>query len=78
MQERMPTSYANVMKLTSRSNLSGEALYRVTMDTVLSYQLNYDMTFPELNYVPMLVQYAKELCLPGMFKQLGVDAFEGG
>ncbi|KAH0600579.1 hypothetical protein MHUMG1_01577 [Metarhizium humberi] len=64
IQERMPSSYANVMKLCSRSGLNGEDLYRTVIDTVLSYRLNYDMTFPELNYVPMAVQYAKHLCLP--------------
>lgn len=62
----MPSSYANVMKLCSRSGLNGEDLYRTVIDTVLSYRLNYDMTFPELNYVPMAVQYAKHLCLPGL------------
>ncbi|KID90740.1 forms a complex with the other RRN protein RRN6 and RRN11 [Metarhizium guizhouense ARSEF 977] len=64
IQERMPSSYANVMKLCSRSGLNGEDLYRTVIDTVLSYRLNYGMTFPELNYVPMAVQYAKHLCLP--------------
>ncbi|KAF5133636.1 RNA polymerase I-specific transcription initiation factor rrn7 [Metarhizium anisopliae] len=44
IQERMPSSYANVMKLCSRSGLNGEDLYRTVIDTVLSYRLNYDMT----------------------------------
>lgn len=62
----MPSAYANVMRLASRSGLSGEELHRTVMDNILSYKSNYDMTFPELNYIPMLIEYTKELCLPRM------------
>ncbi|KHN97881.1 Ubiquitin subgroup [Metarhizium album ARSEF 1941] len=64
MQERMPSPYANAMRLCSRSGLNGEGLYQTVMDTVLSFRLNYNMMFPELNYVPVIVKYAEQLCLP--------------
>ncbi|KAG6005857.1 hypothetical protein E4U21_007565 [Claviceps maximensis] len=64
MQKRMPTMYANALKLPWATGLRGCDLYRSVMDTAISYQLNYEMTFPEMNYFPMLVQYTKELALP--------------
>lgn len=64
MQKRMPSSFANLLKLPSAVGLRGYDLYQTVMNTVLSYKLNYQMTFPEMNYFPMLVQYAKELALP--------------
>lgn len=64
MQERMPSPYATVLKTSSCSGLRGEVLYQTAIDLVLSYKVNYDMTFPELNFIPMLVQFAKELALP--------------
>ncbi|RDA86124.1 hypothetical protein CP532_1174 [Ophiocordyceps camponoti-leonardi (nom. inval.)] len=45
-------------------SLTGGELSRTVMSLVLSYHLNYAMTFPELRWVPLLVQYAKSLALP--------------
>ncbi|KAG6007726.1 hypothetical protein E4U43_000267 [Claviceps pusilla] len=64
MQKRMPTMYANALRLPWTMGLRGYDLYRSVMDTAISYKLNYEMTFPEMNYYPMLVQYTKELALP--------------
>ncbi|OAA44404.1 Ubiquitin subgroup [Metarhizium rileyi] len=64
IQERLPTPYANAMKLCFRTGLGGEDLHRTVMVAVLSYRLNYEVTFPELNCAPMMVQYARQLCLP--------------
>lgn len=61
----MPTMYANALRLPWAMGLRGYDLYRSVMDTAISYKLNYEMTFPEMNYYPMLVQYTKELALPG-------------
>jgi RNA polymerase I-specific transcription initiation factor RRN7 len=65
MQERMPSPYVRAIQLASRSGLRGEDLHSTVMDLVLSYKLNYEMTFPLLNHVPMIVEYTRELCLPG-------------
>ncbi|KAG5983834.1 hypothetical protein E4U55_006984 [Claviceps digitariae] len=64
MQKRLPTIYANALRRPYSMGLKGYDLYRSVMDTAISYTLNYEMTFPEMNYFPMLVQYAKELALP--------------
>ncbi|KAG5931485.1 hypothetical protein E4U53_001747 [Claviceps sorghi] len=64
IQKRMPTAYANALRLPLATGLRGYDLYRSVMDTAISYTLNYEMTFPEMNYLPMLVHYTKELALP--------------
>lgn len=61
----MPSPYVKVLKSPLRSGLGGQDLYRTAMDLVVSYRLNYDMVFPEVNFVSLLVQYAQALALPG-------------
>jgi hypothetical protein len=65
MQDRMPSNYTKVLKLPLRSPLGGSELYSTVMDLVISYHLNYGMTLPDMNHIPMLMQYAKLLALPG-------------
>ncbi|KAJ6444244.1 eukaryotic translation initiation factor 5A [Purpureocillium lavendulum] len=62
MQDRMPSAYVKVFKL--RSGLSGADLYKTVMDLVLSYQVNYGLVFPEVNFVSAFLHYAKALALP--------------
>lgn len=66
MQDRMPLAYVKLLKMPLRSSLRGEELYETIVDLAMSYKLNYDMRLPELNYLPVLVECAKELVLPGM------------
>ncbi|KAG6075050.1 hypothetical protein E4U15_005838 [Claviceps sp. LM218 group G6] len=64
MQKRMPSAYAKALKLPLAGGLKGHDLYQILLDTAFSYKVNYELTFPEMNWFPMLVQYAKELALP--------------
>lgn len=64
MRDRMPAAYIIVLKLPFRSSTEGDELHRAVMDLVLSYDFNYSLVFPEINHVPELVQFAKELALP--------------
>ncbi|EHK20258.1 uncharacterized protein TRIVIDRAFT_48665 [Trichoderma virens Gv29-8] len=64
MRDRMPAAYIQVLKLPFRSSIEGDELHRVVMDLVLSYDFNYSLVFPEINHVPELIQFAKELALP--------------
>lgn len=64
MQERMPSIYVKVLKIPIRLPLEGAQAYSAVMDLACSYHLNYNMLFPDLNYMPLLVQYAKLLALP--------------
>lgn len=60
----MPAAYIRVLKLPFRSSIEGDEIHRVVMDLVLSYDFNYSLIFPEINHVPQLVQFGKELALP--------------
>ncbi|RFU78395.1 eukaryotic translation initiation factor 5a [Trichoderma arundinaceum] len=64
MRDRMPAAYIKVMKLPFRSPVEGDELHRAVMDLVLSYHFNYNLVFPEINHIPELIQFAKELALP--------------
>jgi RNA polymerase I-specific transcription initiation factor RRN7 len=64
MRDRLPAAYIKLLKLPFRSPVEGDELHRVVMDLVLSYHFNYNLVFPEINHVPELIQFAKELALP--------------
>ncbi|UNI22061.1 hypothetical protein JDV02_010872 [Purpureocillium takamizusanense] len=64
IQDRMPSTYVTALKLPFRTGLTGGDLYSAVMDLALSYHLNFKMVFPEVNAVPTLMHYAKELALP--------------
>ncbi|OAR01752.1 hypothetical protein LLEC1_06780 [Akanthomyces lecanii] len=64
MQDRMPLSYIKIFKTPIRSPLEGAQVYSTVMDLACSYYLNYNMVFPDLNYMPLLFQYVKLLALP--------------
>lgn len=61
----MPSVYIKLLKSPIRCPLGGSEIYSGVMDLACSYYLNYHIVFPELNYMPMLVQYTKMLALPG-------------
>lgn len=69
MRERMPSNYIKLLKSPMRLALEGAQAYSTVMDLACSYHLNYNILFPDLNYMPILVQYAKLLALPGLFFQ---------
>ncbi|KAL6858485.1 hypothetical protein J3F83DRAFT_750966 [Trichoderma novae-zelandiae] len=64
MRDRMPAAYIRVLKLPFRTTAKGDELHASVMDLVLSYDFNYGLVFPEINHIPELVQFAKELALP--------------
>ncbi|PNP47230.1 hypothetical protein TGAMA5MH_01045 [Trichoderma gamsii] len=64
MRDRLPAPYIKLLKLPFRSPVEGDGLHKVVMDFVLSYHFNYNLIFPEINHVPELIQFAKELALP--------------
>ncbi|KAH6607866.1 eukaryotic translation initiation factor 5a [Trichoderma cornu-damae] len=64
MRDRLAPAYIKVLKLPFRSPVEGDELHRAVMDLVLSYDFNYHLVFPEVNHVPELIQFARELALP--------------
>lgn len=67
----MPAAYIKLLKLPFRSSsVEGDELHRVVMDLVLSYHFNYNLAFPEINHVPELIQFARDLALPSKSNHL--------
>ncbi|KAM3508828.1 hypothetical protein MY10362_000954 [Beauveria mimosiformis] len=77
MQERMPSNYIKLLKSPMRLALEGAQAYSTVMDLACSYHLNYNMLFPDLNYMPILVQYTKLLALPGQPEPDKARTFDG-
>lgn len=42
-----------------------DVLFRQITGFIVSFNLNYEMVIPDINYIPILVQYANLLALPG-------------
>lgn len=64
----MPSTYTRVLKLPLHAPLDGGELHRIVLHLALGYHHNYDMNFPGLNNIPLLIQYGKLLALPGLFQ----------
>lgn len=73
MRDRLPAAYIKLLKLPFRSPVEGDELHRVVMDLVLSYHFNYNLVFPEINHVPVLIQFAKELALPSKLRAMNLS-----
>lgn len=63
-RERIPISYFHELRLPLHKRLAGEELSRTVVDLAHLFHSNYNMFFPDLNHVSLLVQYAKSLALP--------------
>lgn len=55
------------LKSGLREPLRPDQFHAAVFDMVQSYHRNYELLFPDLNYVPMLVQTARMLALPSIF-----------
>lgn len=67
MQDRLPSAYTRALKYPLRNPLRGFDLYTAILDASISFNLNYEMVFPDVSDVLVLLQYTKRLALPGMF-----------
>jgi RNA polymerase I-specific transcription initiation factor RRN7 len=64
MTARLPGSYQRALKVKNASFRGGE-LHQAVLELALDYHINYEMTFPPLNTPLLLLQYLRELALPG-------------
>lgn len=55
------------MKTPIREPLVPGKLHDAVLALAASFNYNYGLVFPQLNYVPILVQYARTLCLPSKY-----------
>lgn len=64
MLNRLPGPYHRALAVKHASFQGGE-LHQAVLDLILEYHLNYEMVFPELNTPLLLLDYLRELALPG-------------
>ncbi|KAI1493495.1 hypothetical protein F5X96DRAFT_184320 [Biscogniauxia mediterranea] len=62
VRDRLPAEYHRALQV--RDHLEPGKLRTVVQGLVVAYKVNYDMVFPPLNHVPMLIRYITELTLP--------------
>lgn len=67
IKDRMPSAYTRVLRLPFHTPVIGGELHQTILNLARSYHLNFDMVFPSLSDIPILVQYAKHLHLPRLF-----------
>lgn len=73
MLDRLPGPYHRALTVRHPSFQGGE-LHQAVLELVLEFHLNYEMTFPELNTPLLLLDYLRELALPGQFSVSKVAA----
>ena len=64
MRERLPATYNRLFKLPRNNEVNPDKLHSAVTALVQSFHLNYELVFPPLNHVLLLVQYVYELALP--------------
>lgn len=64
MLDRLPGPYHRALTVKYASFQGGE-LHQAVLDLVLEYHLNYEMVFPNINTPLLLLDYLRELALPG-------------
>lgn len=65
MQDRLPSTYTRALKLPLRATLQGVDLHEAVMESALSYHYNYEMMFPPVNDTVTLMNFTRQLALPG-------------
>ncbi|KAI1498637.1 hypothetical protein F5X99DRAFT_431525 [Biscogniauxia marginata] len=62
VRDRLPAEYHRALQV--RDHLEPGKLQAIVQGLVISFRVNFDMTFPPLNHVPILIRYITELTLP--------------
>ena len=66
MQDRLPSAYTRALKRPLRNPLRGIDLHDAILDAAISFHFNYEMQFPEISDILVLVQNTRRLALPGL------------
>ncbi|KAI0415443.1 hypothetical protein F5X98DRAFT_346487 [Xylaria grammica] len=61
-RDRLPPEYHRALEV--RDHLSAGRLHNTVQQLVISYKVNFDMTIPPLNYVPIALRFITDLVLP--------------
>ncbi|RYO75486.1 hypothetical protein DL762_010024 [Monosporascus cannonballus] len=62
VRDRLPAEYHRALQV--QDHIRPGHLQATVQQLVISFHANFDLRFPPLNYVPILVQYIKHLLLP--------------
>ncbi|RYP82678.1 hypothetical protein DL769_001585 [Monosporascus sp. CRB-8-3] len=62
VQDRLPAEYHRALQV--QDHIRPGHLQATVQQLIISFHANFDLKFPPLNYVPILVQYIKNLLLP--------------
>ncbi|KAI0597446.1 hypothetical protein F4775DRAFT_593364 [Biscogniauxia sp. FL1348] len=62
VRDRLPAEYHRALQV--RDHLEPGKLRTIVQELIVAYKVNYDMVFPPLNHVPVLIRYITELTLP--------------
>ncbi|KAI0152181.1 hypothetical protein F4776DRAFT_15479 [Hypoxylon sp. NC0597] len=61
-RDRLPAEYHRTLQI--RDHIPPGRLQAAVQELVISYKINFDTTFPPLNYVPIIARFITELTLP--------------
>ncbi|KAI0441774.1 hypothetical protein F4803DRAFT_551793 [Xylaria telfairii] len=62
VQDRLPAEYHQALQV--RDHLPAGRLQTAVQQLVISFKVNFDMTIPPLNYVPIIIRLITDLVLP--------------
>ncbi|RYP91371.1 hypothetical protein DL770_002511 [Monosporascus sp. CRB-9-2] len=62
VRDRLPAEYHRALQV--QDHIRPGHLQATVQQLIISFHANFDLKFPPLNYVPILVQYIKDLLLP--------------
>ncbi|RYP52002.1 hypothetical protein DL768_002798 [Monosporascus sp. mg162] len=62
VRDRLPAEYHRALQV--QDHIRPGHLQAAVQQLIISFHANFDLRFPPLNYVPILVQYIKDLLLP--------------
>lgn len=63
----MPSMYTQYLKRPINAPLNHDDLHDAILELAISYHTNFELIFPGLPYLSLLVQSAKLMALPGLF-----------
>ncbi|KAI0459575.1 hypothetical protein F5B21DRAFT_455322 [Xylaria acuta] len=62
VRDRLPAEYHRALQV--RDHLPAGRLQTTVQQLVISFKVNFDMTVPPLNYVPIIIRFITDLVLP--------------
>ncbi|KAI1148815.1 hypothetical protein F4825DRAFT_464607 [Nemania diffusa] len=62
VRDRLPPEYHRALQV--RDHLPAGRLQTAVQQLVISFKINFDMTIPSLNYVPIMIRFITDLVLP--------------